>query len=614
MRSTANRRFYGMLTRDEIFDKVLLSRYLSLLSSDCYNCISAKRPKTGEEAAEMVADYESREAFSRSYLADDSTEHSPQKHHYKRENNHFTTGNNLSKGSGGSQSSNSNGSSPTSFNDQSLEQNNQMVVEKDIKKGMLEVKERKPIVCFGCGEAGHIRPNCPNRMRSVREEGVENGILVDGFLAGIEAKGLRIDTGSSRTVVHPDFVPSEAYTGRKIILDTWRGGEFSKHRIARIAIQVGSVETVAEVAVDENVKYPALLGMDLGKKMTAEMMSLLLHELDNNPPIESEREQQAQTTPIVITRVENERLSLEEKAVGTVVAQAVSEPVNLSDIFDFDDEFFVQDSVVNQGSVSCTGQKVELDDQTSLSEPVKFCEIVGDQAFCFLKSSVKIASQEKGCDLAEAEEAGNFEDCSAELQQDSVVPLGEMGQCLGSTHREGFGVMQTTSGRMCWYSRWPRMFRQLRTRMDDLAGSAKVKMKDVCQIGCLVQQSAAQNFLHIKTTRESTPARVSFLLSLLCVVLLFTLFIFSDQVLSQSVPSDDSLGAVLSLKRKGEGLPVFYAGRLPISSTGSGGASRMFSHKDEERSSFPLSPSTKMKMKKGAALHLALRTDRGGGG
>ena len=59
---------------------------------------------------------------------------------------------------------------------------------------------------------------------------------------------------------------------------------------------------------------------------------------------------------------------------------------------------------------------------------------------------------------------------------------------------------------------------------------------------------------------------------------------------------------------------MFYAGRLPISSTGSGGASRMFSHKDEERSSFPLSPSTKMKMKKGAALHLALRTDRGGGG
>ena len=57
-------------------------------------------------------------------------------------------------------------------------------------------------MCFGCGEAGHIRPNCPNRMRAVREEGVESGILVDGFLAGIEAKGLRIDTGSGRTVVY----------------------------------------------------------------------------------------------------------------------------------------------------------------------------------------------------------------------------------------------------------------------------------------------------------------------------------------------------------------------------------------------------------------------------
>ena len=70
---------------------------------------------------------------------------------------------------------------------------------------------------------------------------------------------------------------------------------------------------MAEVAVDENVKYPALLGMDLGEKLRVEMMSLLLHKLENNPPIESEREQQAQATPIVITSVENERQSLERR-------------------------------------------------------------------------------------------------------------------------------------------------------------------------------------------------------------------------------------------------------------------------------------------------------------
>ena len=85
MRSTANRRFLGILTRDDMFNKVLLSRFMALLPSECYNCISAKHPRTAEEAAEMVADYESRETFSKTYLSGDSTDlHPQQQHHYKR--------------------------------------------------------------------------------------------------------------------------------------------------------------------------------------------------------------------------------------------------------------------------------------------------------------------------------------------------------------------------------------------------------------------------------------------------------------------------------------------------------------------------------------------------
>ena len=175
MRSTANRRFYGIVTREEMFNKVLLSRYMSLLPAECYNCISAKHPRTGEEAAEMVADYESREAFSRTYLSEDSTGQHPQKqHHFKREQsvnpNNLQGGNASSKGSASSQpvNSSSSGSSPNSSNSQSLGQNNQLSVEKGFKQEKFEKKDRKPIVCYGCGEAGHIRPNCPNKIRRVR--------------------------------------------------------------------------------------------------------------------------------------------------------------------------------------------------------------------------------------------------------------------------------------------------------------------------------------------------------------------------------------------------------------------------------------------------------------
>ena len=101
MRATANRRFFGIVTRDAMFNKVLLSRFMALLPSECYNSISAKHPKTAEEAAEMVADYESRETFSRNFLAGDSSGPPSHKQHFKHEQHVFSNnlqGGNNSKG------------------------------------------------------------------------------------------------------------------------------------------------------------------------------------------------------------------------------------------------------------------------------------------------------------------------------------------------------------------------------------------------------------------------------------------------------------------------------------------------------------------------------------
>ena len=39
--------------------------------------------------------------------------------------------------------------------------------------------------------------------------------------------------------------------------------QFSRHRVARIAIQIGKVNKVAEVAVANTLGFPALLGTDL---------------------------------------------------------------------------------------------------------------------------------------------------------------------------------------------------------------------------------------------------------------------------------------------------------------------------------------------------------------
>ena len=59
-------------------------------------------------------------------------------------------------------------------------------------------RERKPIICFCCGEEGHIKPKCPNKVRRVNPQESSAEILIDGSLAGYVAKGLQIDTGADR--------------------------------------------------------------------------------------------------------------------------------------------------------------------------------------------------------------------------------------------------------------------------------------------------------------------------------------------------------------------------------------------------------------------------------
>ena len=91
-------------------------------------------------------------------------------------------------------------------------------------------------------------------MRSLGHSSV---MPVEGSLAGQPAKGLRIDTGAEKTVVRQDYVPQVAYTGQSCMLDTWRGAQPSKHKLARITIKEGSVEVLQEVAVAESLDCPA---------------------------------------------------------------------------------------------------------------------------------------------------------------------------------------------------------------------------------------------------------------------------------------------------------------------------------------------------------------------
>ena len=54
VRATGLRRLAGFNSRDEVVEQVILSRFMSLLPSECYSAVVSKQPKSGLEAARMV--------------------------------------------------------------------------------------------------------------------------------------------------------------------------------------------------------------------------------------------------------------------------------------------------------------------------------------------------------------------------------------------------------------------------------------------------------------------------------------------------------------------------------------------------------------------------------
>ena len=65
VRSTGLRRLHGLPSKEEVVERTILSRYLSLLSQDCYSFVAAKNPKDGLEAARLVHEFEEIRGFAR---------------------------------------------------------------------------------------------------------------------------------------------------------------------------------------------------------------------------------------------------------------------------------------------------------------------------------------------------------------------------------------------------------------------------------------------------------------------------------------------------------------------------------------------------------------------
>ena len=281
IRSTGLRRLDCLKTREEVVEHTILSRFMSLLPQDCYAAVSDRHPKDGKTAARMAQEWEDTRRFSRCqrpwrtgqrpYNSFRGSEGELQGGYNGSNPGSHVTGGPSSSGVVSSPSSNS-GSKVSS----TQENNGKQASGGAGRYERGNQRERKPIICFGCGEAGHIKPKYPNKVRRVSPQEGSAEMLIDGSLAGYVAKGLQIDTGADRTVVRKDFVPLTTYTGKEIRLYSWRGEQPSQHKLARIQINVGPAKASCVVAVVDNLDCPALLGVDLGKVFMTSVLTQCL--------------------------------------------------------------------------------------------------------------------------------------------------------------------------------------------------------------------------------------------------------------------------------------------------------------------------------------------------
>ena len=500
--STGNRRFSGLVTREEIVQKVLLSRFMFLLSPDAYTCVSAKEPKNAQEAAKMVQDFEGRDSFSKNLL----TSRRPSYQHYKREsgssnggsgNSNPRSAGNSSQGGGGTSTSGSSsggkeGASGHNPSDSSS------------SRGRGDRHAKKSIICHNCGEPGHIRPNCPNRVRNVKSPESEELIEVPGVLAGVPVEGLVIDTGACRSVVDAKYIPQSAYLGKSIVLDSWRGKELSRHRLAKISIQVEDVSADVVVAVAEagELDGPALLGRKVGPALYAKLCEIaaakanaaLRASVNDEVPthmVNSEVTMQLPTEVVGVTRAQSEKARREEVANELASANSGSEPLALSDIFDFDDQFFEDDLTLPdpdvlpiplhevEGLVDGVEPDIPLPrlgvaDKDSLSKE--------QEADPTLKAQRLLASkEEKGYSFEQGVLVHTTLDELGDEYRRILVPKGRRMKVLEVAHTDlmsGHFGRKKTFARLSGRFLWPRMWVEVKEFIRSCSGCQRASRKD----------------------------------------------------------------------------------------------------------------------------------------
>ena len=511
VKTTGLRMLSDCPTRDAVVEQVILSRFLSLLPVDGYTAVTSQHPKTGLEAARLLQDFEETKAYSWKRQGWRPNHHSQAG---RREPSSSSGGGRPSspKGSGSQNAGNSgNGSQGSGTSGGSSNSGSGTGVREatgnsssSSSRGRGDRHSRKPIICHNCGEPGHIRPQCPHKVRSVRSPDCDSPaksdvMFVPGWIAGCLADKLKIDTGAERTLVREDFVPPAAYTGDVVNLATWKGNDVSSHKLAKLTIKVGKVEVLATVAVVEQLDCPALLGSDLGETMTRQLLTGVLATLDqvNSVNVEVPMQivdvnvevpmqigsQEVVADQVMVTRAQAKKAAAQQQADDLATAESECQPTSLQEIFQFDDSVFESDPVPTQvdelevwpedSAVDLPSLSIGQGDRGLLAK-----EQAEDVSLC--KSLEAAGKSEQGFSFVGDVLVHEVDDGFVTVKR-IVVPSTRREQVLRAAHTNltaGHSGYKRTLARIARYFMWPGMWKQVREFVRSCGGCQRAARND----------------------------------------------------------------------------------------------------------------------------------------